>query len=271
MGLLRKMKKSVRQELPPEYADAEVPVIGEPSVKIGILIPTHDSVPAMFMYSAMSMALYTGAILPDNVTVGVTMQKGTYVHVARQELLLFAIEQGLDYVLWLDSDMVFPRDMLQRLIAHNKQVVGINYSKRGMPIDYVAIKKLSTDKDSPSIRLETTKDSTGLEEVDALGFGAVLMRLDEELIAALPNPDEEQVFGFEYLSDGRRQWMGEDVLFCRHLNRAGIPIYVDHDLSLECAHVGEWQYKLQSVGPFKDTVQSIAEAEGIDVNRVVMG
>ena len=36
--------------------------------------------------------------------------------------------------------------------------------------------------------------------------------------------------------------MGETVGFCRRLGEAGIPVHIDHDLSKQLAHIGEFEF-----------------------------
>jgi len=209
--------------------------------KVSVALATHDMVPATFMYSMASMAAYTvSALPPEPSEFGITMVKGTYVHSARQQLLEMLLQREITHVLWIDTDMKFPRDSLMRLLAHRQPVVGINYCHRGFPYEFVAIKKVGWDKNDKSEKLLTLDSSTGLEEVEAMGFGMVLMEADM-LRKVLPDPEEQPWFWFEWMS-GKRQ-VGEDVYFSRFLRNAGVKLLVDHDLSKECSHVGQYEYE----------------------------
>jgi len=219
-------------------------------VKLAIAMATHEMVPATFMYDLAAMVAYTSTTMPDGAELGIHMVSGTYVHSARQQLLQMLLEDGATHILWVDTDMRFPRESLAWLIRHNLDVVGINYAKREVPTDYVAIKTLG-DRDDPekwSVRLETTSASTGVEEVDSLGFGLVLMKTSA--LADLPSLDEKPWFWFEWWP-GRRQ-VGEDVYFCNLLRERGVRIFVDHDLSKLCAHTGQWEYKLAHVEAMRE-------------------
>lgn len=206
-------------------------------MRITIAIPTHDTVPALFTYDVASLCAYTVAALPEDVAFGINMVSGTYVHAARQELADAVLEQGADWVLWLDSDMRFPRDALVRLLQHRESVVGINYAKRGVPSGFVAIKTVG----NPGEQLETRGDSAGLEEVQALGFGCVLIR--GTVLHQLPDPKETPWFQHRHMGGGL--WIGEDVHFCEMLRAAGVRLFVDHDLSRDCAHIGQFEYRLE--------------------------
>jgi hypothetical protein len=164
---------------------------------------------------------------------------GTYVHQARNKLLVEMIADGCTHMLWLDSDMAFPPDSLQRLLERNVNMVGINYSTRGLPPRYVAIKRISTSDDLRGELCETHEWSTGIEEVEAMGFGMVLMKLD-----LFHNMNfKENLFWYEMIP-GTPHHIGEDVYFCKKVREAGEKIYVDHDLSKECGHVGQMDYRL---------------------------
>ena len=209
-------------------------------MKIAIVIPSHDQSPHRFAVSLANLCLYTGArLLDEGVYCGVLSVSGTYVHQARQELANAALEAGVDYLLWLDADMSFPQDALERLLKHRVDVVGINYAARGVPSHFVAIKKAGLASEGGR-RLQTLPESTGLEEVDGLGFGCVLMKASA--LQKLPDPTETPWFQ-HVRRDGH--WMGEDIFFCELLRQAGVRIFVDHDLSKECGHVGSLEYTLE--------------------------
>lgn len=219
--------------------------------RVHTLIPCHDMVHASFSISLANLSAYTVASLPPAPSeYGNTMVKGTYVHRARQQLLQMAFLKNATHVLWLDADMVFPKESILRLLKHDKDVVGINYSHRGVPYEFVAIKKVAWDGGKPE-KVITAPNSTGLEECEALGFGLVLMRMDA-LKAALPDPNVTPWFWYDKLDNGEQ--VGEDVRFCKFLTDAGLKIYVDHDLSKECAHQGMYDYEC-------DTAFGVAQME----------
>lgn len=206
-------------------------------MKISVAIPTHDMVPALFAYDLAALCAFTAAAMPDDVEFGINMVSGTYVHKARQQLINSLVVQGSDYVLWLDSDMRIPRDALVRLLKHKLPMVGINYAKRGIPSGFVAIKKVGI----PGEQLRTTEESTGLEEVDALGFGCVLLKTST--LDDMPDPIGKPWFQNEYMGD--MHWMGEDVHFCKLYRESGQRVFVDHDLSKQCRHIGQFEYALE--------------------------
>jgi len=201
----------------------------------------------MFTYDLAAMLVHsTGVlVLPQLVDFGLYMLKSTYIHTARESLAEQVLDAGFDFILWLDSDMRFPKDLMERLLQHDKPIVGTNYCSRGMPYRFIAIEKLENDHPGEGRQLATTEESTGLAEVDAIGFGALLMRTSV-LVSML---EDRPWFFFEYTDYGHT---GEDVFFCQKARKHDWRIYVDQDLSKEIAHIGQFEYEVGQVARLKE-------------------
>lgn len=209
-------------------------------MKIGIVVPTHDIVPAMFAYDLAQLVAYTVAAMPEDTEVGVAFLPGTYIHKARQELMQHVLEKKYDYVLWLDSDMRFPKETFAHLLRHKVAMVGANYVKRAIPTWPVALESTGLDGQTPE-RLYPSEDKTGLTEVEAVGFGVLLMRMAD--FQNMPPLSEGEWFAQEYIRE-TGQWVGEDVSFCRLVRKKlGIKVMVDQDLSWTIGHIGQMEYK----------------------------
>jgi hypothetical protein len=210
-------------------------------MRVLVAIPSHDYLPALFAYDLGQMMGYVGGnyIGPGGQieSLGLTMTTSTIIHTARCDLANLAIETEADYVLWLDSDMRFPKDILIRLLKHRKDIVGINYSNRNVPPDFVAFKTVR-----PREKLVTGPDSTGLESVEAIGFGAVLMRGRVLHKVQADHPDMDL---FWFAKNEENKLVGEDVWFCNLARESGYEIFVDHDLSRECAHIGQLEFRTE--------------------------
>lgn len=208
-------------------------------MKIAIVMPSHEYVPFTFTVDLASLVAFTMASMPEGVTFGIVGKCGTYIHDTRQSLLTDALRDDCDYILWLDTDMRFPPDAFERLMGRHKDIVGINYAKRGLPTSFVALKTVPEGETKGTTCL-TLPDSTGLEEVEGLGFGMVLMRT--AALSGMPDPAHEPWFQNVHLGENR--WMGEDIFFCKLFREhTGRKIFVDQDLSKECAHTGAFEYR----------------------------
>jgi hypothetical protein len=236
-------------------------------VKIAICVPTHDQLPAYFAYDLANMIGWTQAHFgqPGAIEgISLHMVSGTYVHTARMHLLMDAMQGKPTYILWLDSDMRFPKDTLVRLLSHKKAMVGANYPRRAVPADYVAIKhSVTVDEDGNKADgelLQTLPDSTGIEECEAVGFGCVLTHAGVfHAMAKIHPPKEKGPFWFfEYLPDIPTH-VGEDVYFCRLAREAGTTIYVDHDLSKDIRHIGSFEFALDHTWAFYEEEKRLAD------------
>src|SRR5687768_5858088 len=135
-------------------------------MRLAIGGPTRDSVPASFAVDLAQLFAYTQQRGPwTTVTVGFVAS--TYIHVGREWFLEASRKQGATHVLWLDTDMSFPRTAAVQLAFHEQPIVGCNYVVRQPSGLFTAQREDRT-------RVATTETSTGTEAVAAIGFGCVL-------------------------------------------------------------------------------------------------
>lgn len=151
----------------------------------------------------------------------------------QHKLVLAAREWKATHILWVEDDMQFPPDALHCLYGWRQQWVGANYPIRsGPPFSNTA---LSLDRQ----RLRTRADSRGLESVMYTGFGVTLMDI------GLFDKIELPYFEMSYMSDGH--YATTDYYLSEKVRAAGIPIYVDHDLSRRIGHAGAHVYNVAEV------------------------
>ena len=97
-----------------------------------IAIPTMDTVAAPFCLSLANLR----RVGPTKIA----MVSNSLVYQARNMLAAEAIDDECEYVLWLDSDMVFTADLMQCLHAHMLQgydFMSALYFKRVLPTEPV--------------------------------------------------------------------------------------------------------------------------------------
>lgn len=230
----------VREERPLQTEEGEAE-----GIKVVIAVPSMEYVPMSFAYDLATLVGFTSRhFVRDGAIGGLSLLRvsGTYLHKSRETLARQAIASGADYIFWLDSDMRFPRDALVRLLMHEEGLVGCNYAKRGIPPEYVAIKR-TADENGPGEVLKTEPDSTGLEEAEVIGFGCALIHAD---VFRSLDPTERWFF----FAEENGLHVGEDTWFCRKARAAGWKVLVDHDLSKELAHTGTYEYTLDATHAF---------------------
>lgn len=150
---------------------------------------------------------------------------GSLVYAARNDLAEEAIRQEADYVMWIDSDMVFNHDLLSRLIEsiEGKDIVAPLFFRRKKPFNppiYKSIKLNYGGEHEVEEYDDYPEDS--MFEVDAVGFGCVLMRTK-----VLKDVIEHNHTCFNPMPA-----FGEDISFCIRAKRAGYKIWVDSSIKI---------------------------------------
>lgn len=234
-----------------------------PGVNVVVAVPCMTQVESWFAYDLAQMMAFTSKHFLGKgmiANLGLAMTAGTYVHTARQSLAIESLAGGADYILFLDSDMRFPKDTLVRLLGHEQAIVGCNYIKRSLPPVFVGIKDTGDlETGGYGKLLMTMEDDTGLEDCDALGFGVVLVHMS--VFRALPDPREHGPWWFfRHVGQGKQE--GEDVYFCRLVREAGFSIVVDHDLSKYVKHLGQEQYGLEHAWAWKQQLDAKEAEDG---------
>lgn len=208
---------------------------------VAICLPCRDQVCTSFAYDlAVLTANWSAKHISEGGKLYVFTSMGTLIANQRQELALEAMQANCSHILFLDTDMRFPKDTLDRLLAHDKPIVAANYATRRMPIHSVAFK---TDKDLDCVY--TTPESTGLESVAAVGMGVMLIKREVFEKSELP------WFHLGY-SLKTHSFTGEDIFFCRAARRNGFDVLIDHDLSKEVRHIGSFEFAHEHAEVCKD-------------------
>lgn len=193
--------------------------------RIAICVPTRDLCAAEFAKCLADMVgqfctRYVGSGQAELTTI---VDLGTLLPDMRNALTKEAIRQEATHILWLDSDMTFPADTLERLYQRDLPVVGAGYSQRKSPARPVAA--------TNGVWLYTEEDSTGVEPVDYIGQGVLLVQTD--VYKHLAEPWHQLGWHAE-----KNRVIGEDVYFCRQAAAIGAVPHIDHDLTKEIGHIG---------------------------------
>lgn len=188
--------------------------------KILIAIPCMDMVSARFAQSLATLKKV------GQCTVSFIM--GSLVYDSRNKLASYAVQMEADYILWLDSDMVFPPDILERMMAvldEHKEIDILSglYFRRTTPFTPVLFNNLERNGDE--VKFDEFKEvPEELVEIGGCGFGCVLMRTDCLLTIAAK---EQQGNWFTPLANA-----GEDCAFCIRARENGYRIFCDPSVSL---------------------------------------
>lgn len=228
--------------------------MSDPAIpRIALAIPTRDLCAAPFTKCVADMVgrfctLYVGTGQAELTTI---IDLGTLLSDMRIQIAKEAMNQGCTHILWLDNDMVFPSDMLERLIQHDKPIVAASYAQRKSPSKPVAARG--------GVWVYTEDTSTGLEEVDYVGSGCMLVQTD--VYKHLPMP--WYMLGW---NEKKQETVGEDVYFCRKARQIGAACFIDHDLTKEIGHIGTRVFTMEDA--VKDRPTLLARQTSQDTIKI---
>lgn len=197
-------------------------------MKLIIAIPCMDMVHVKFVRSLLLLNT-------NGYDATYEIRNGSLVYDARNQLLATAKQIKADRILWLDSDMEFSTDMLQQLSAdidNGCDIVSGLYFKRKPPHTPViykecAIQKITPDQLMPLATSYENYPKESLFEVEAFGFGCVLMNM----AAASKVTGELGMMPFMPAAG-----FGEDLSFCMRAKHVGLKLWCDS--RVKCGHIG---------------------------------
>jgi len=217
--------------------------------RVAVSIPCGDEVKTGFAYDLTNLVA-ASVLTREDMDLRINVLRGTIIPKSREELVFMALQHEYTHIFFLDSDMRFPRNALVRLLARNAYIIGANYVTRRLPVKPVTF----ADDADASKRVFTEPGADGMEEVASIGFGCTLIDLD--VFRALSRP-----WFLTPWDEATRKYIGEDVYFSRKVRKElDLPILIDHGLSQEVGHIGEWEYRHDHARAMRDAAQSDQEA-----------
>lgn len=207
--------------------------------KVAICVPYYRQWEGDMGMAAFTLGLYTAA----HAQMAMIGTRSCYVEDNRNGCVQYALSMNIDFdwLLWIDTDMVFPRDALVRLMAHDKDIVGAHYRQRTPPYRHTGVyKDRGVDLLAP-----------GLHEMVQMPTGLLLTRFDIYRKMTYP-----------WFKPGLHSEPRDDIYFCRRAVEMGYGIWCDHDLTKEVVHITENQ-----LGWFNPD-QIVAVEEGANIDNV---
>ena len=154
--------------------------------------------------------------------MGFIFEQGPYVSFNREEVAARFMNGDGTHLFFIDSDMAFDPNVLDTLLAHDKDIVGARYYRRQ-----------GKEKD-PAVR--TRYDLPGMSLPNhiyknyATATGCMLIK--REVFEKIPRP---------WFSLGPiEKPVGEDIFFCSKAKEFGVEIYEDPTLVVK--HIGIFAY-----------------------------
>lgn len=193
-------------------------------MKLLIAVPCMDKMDTAFVRCLLG--------LQKTGETAIQLLANSLVYMSREHLASFAVEQGAEWLLFLDSDMIFGEDLLVKLMQAAEEekadVVTALAFRRRAPYTPTVWKNIEiTEGDQPNIVEEFDELPEGRFEVAACGMAGALIRTDtllrcfqEYRMCFIPFPE-----------------FGEDISFCIRARQLGAKIICDR--SVQMGHISQ--------------------------------
>ncbi len=159
-------------------------------------------------------------------------QQYSPVSVARNKCVEEFINQGYDYLFFIDADTVPPVDAIKKMLAAKKKIISgvtcnLKLCEDGVLRPAPMVMKYADPK-KPEDGLLPILKREGVEEVD--GFGMSCCLIHKSIFDGWKKP----WFTEQFVAEKGKKAIGEDLLFCRKAKEKGIKLYAD--FSIHCDH-----------------------------------
>lgn len=186
-------------------------------------IPTTGQIDIRTMTSLFNAASFTNSDMTLNV------REACYVDNSRQLIAQAAIKEGATHLMFIDSDMEFPADGIQKLMERDVDIVGGIYPRRQYPyrptIQKVDGKKLVVPGSYPKDRMF---------EVDSVATGFMMIKTSVFAKMEAPYFRVQKFYG---------QDIRDDVFFCISARKKGFKVWCDPTIKL--GHVGKYTFTME--------------------------
>ena len=184
-------------------------------MKIAIGISTNRGIKAKTAQSLLQMV--SASSYEFQIIIAI---EGHTIAENRSYIAIQALETKCDYLFFVDDDMVFEPDILNRLLKHKKEIIGVVCHSRTLPL--VSIVKLLE---------ENGEISNDLFKCKVKGTGLLL--IDMNVFKKINRP----WFNFETYESGLTK-TSEDSWFCQQLKKAELDIWCD--ATIKVGHIGDY-------------------------------
>lgn len=199
-------------------------------IKVVIAVPSSD---ASGMNVLTAQCISSAIIKAEGLVSDMVVRRSCDIVSNRTWLVNEAIRVGGTHILFVDCDMLFPPDVIKTMLAHEKEIVGVEYPARMFPIKNLC---------------EPLTERNPKELYKAKFTGMGLMLIDLKIFS-------DPKFGFD--KDGKQSpWfamgrdsqgnlaIGEDGWFSFVAADAGYPTWIVPTSQLRIYHLGEYGYTL---------------------------
>ena len=261
---------------------------------VAVLVPIYQQPEPQMQHSLHAMMRYTAEMDAAEVYVGPEVHGSSVIHWARNFCIaeLIKTKRPWTHVLFVDDDIVLPKDTLIKLLSHKKDIIGALCCKRIDP-PIPNARHMFEENGEVQFRYIERWPEDQVIEVGAVGTGTMLISREAlEIIADryFECSFEKEVYGVTpekalEMKDARLQhfdksanayWFrfltglkgqdeyGEDIGFCFFARRyCDLKIYVD--TSVQPGHIGKYPFTVQDFIMQRDLKEQMRTEGNFDI------
>lgn len=211
-------------------------------INLAIGIPSPDTVKPAFAIDNLPMLLMNAKkALPEGSRVDYHYQSGVRTDRNRNIILKHFLELEkaedfeYDYILWLDADMIYPMDIVEKMLSvEDFDILGTLYFKKSAPNHPVAYVEGETEGKYKPVDPRMIKDGH-IYEVAGLGFGGMMVKM--EIHRKLVQEGKWMRYSENFHEPGDRGQITHDLIFCEDAKELGYTIKLHGGIS--AGHIGD--------------------------------
>ena len=190
----------------------------------------------------------------NNITSLLVNPQDSVVYYARNKCLGAEVTRGTvqkpfngelkyDYLMWIDSDMVFEPEDFYKLLNMNKDVASGIYKMEGntyyATVEHMDDKFYSSNGFYEFLNDESLENKPNIFKVDYTGFGWILIK--KGIFEKLKYPWFRPIWKKYGKNEEIEEFTSEDVGICNTLKQKGVDIYVNKNIKV--GHEKSWILK----------------------------
>lgn len=216
----------------------------KPRQKVFVALPVYGGLDPFFSQALIKL------IHSAPFEMALRMNPGdSLVSRSRNTLTADFLESDCTHLLFIDTDLVFSGEQIQRLLEHDVDIVGGFYPKKQEgPIEWVCNACLPPQPVLPNGLQEVRYMGTGFLLVKRTVFELMIDRLGRNIGYKPDHRDRREhdfwAVGPYHYPDGSCRYLSEDWMFCQRALDLGFTVWGDTRVVLK--HVGQAVYPLRT-------------------------
>jgi hypothetical protein len=196
-----------------------------PKAHVGLGLPTPQVCDIEFAFGNLPQIMFDAKA--KGYKISLLYKSGVRTDSNRNYILNEFLQiEDLTHILWLDVDQIYPKNIIDKLVKADKDIIGSVYFKRDHPHAPVVYVK-NNNEVNPYTPVDLSLNEKKPLEVDGIGFGGMLVK--REVYESLGD-DKWMTYGKNFhIPTATTYKESHDLNFCKTCQKNGYKIWVHND------------------------------------------